>query len=336
MDDAASAPGLTPREVPVRVLPVPRTVSPQLQKSIANAALAPRLAPEDAPKTADDWRRHAAANNAQTLKMTPMLQARFPFEVELKTIAGVTVREITPASLDPAKAGRVLIHLHGGGYVMNGGEASISEGVLAAHRARTRVLSVDYRMPPDHPFPAAIEDAVAVWTAVIQDHAPASVGVFGASAGGGLTLALCLKLKALGLALPGAIAPSTPWTDLAGESDSYATNAHVDGIFSDYAGAPAGMARLYANGASLRDPLISPVHGDFTGFPPAILTTGTRDILLSDTVRVYRAMRAAGVEARLEVHEAMSHAEYAFAATSPESAVVYQDIAAFFERWLQA
>ena len=77
-----------------------------------------------------------------------------------------------------------------------------------------------------------------------------------------------------------------------------------------------------------------PLPPRYAGFPPAILTTGTRDILLSDTVRVYRAMRAAGVEARLEVHEAMSHAEYAFAATSPESAVVYQDIAAFFERWL--
>ena len=334
MDDAAGAPNLTPREVPARVLPVPKTVSPALQKSIAGAALAPRLAPEDVPQTAEAWRRYAAANNAQTLRMTPMLEARFPFEVEQKSIAGVTVREITPRSLDAAKAGRVLIHLHGGGYVMNGGEASISEAVLGAHHARTRVLSVDYRMPPDHPFPAAIEDAVAVWTAVIQDHAPASVGVFGTSAGGGLTLAMCLKLKALGLPLPGAIAPSTPWTDLAGESDSYATNANVDGIFSDYAGAPAGMARLYAGGASLSDPLVSPVHGDFTGFPPAILTTGTRDILLSDTVRVYRAMRAAGVEARLEVHEAMSHAEYAFAATSPESAVVFQDIAAFFERWL--
>jgi acetyl esterase/lipase len=206
--------------------------------------------------------------------------------------------------------------------------------VLGAHHARTRVLSVDYRMPPDHPFPAAIDDVVAVWRAVIADRDPASVGVFGTSAGGGLTLAATLRLKALGLPLPGALAPSTPWTDLAGESDSYATNANVDGIFSDYEGAPAAMARLYAGAASLADPLVSPVHGDFAGFPPSILTTGTRDILLSDTVRVYRAMRAAGVEARLEVHEAMSHAEYAFAATSPESAVVFGDIAAFFERHL--
>ena len=334
MDDAQAGQSLHPREVPARILPVPKTVSPALQKSISNAALTPRLAPENVPQTAEAWRRFAAANNAQTQKMTPMLKAKFPYEVIERTIAGVTVREIIPASLDPAKAGRVLIHLHGGGYVMNGGEASISEAVLGAHHARIRVLSVDYRMPPDHPFPAAIDDAVAVWKMVIEDHAPTSVGVFGTSAGGGLTLAMSLKLKALGLPLPGALAPSTPWTDLAGESDSYATNANVDGIFTDYKGAPAGMARLYAGRASLSDPLVSPVHGDFTGFPPSILTTGTRDILLSDTVRVYRSMRAAGVEAQLEVHEAMSHAEYAFAASSPESAVVFGDIARFFERHL--
>ena len=86
--------------------------------------------------------------------------------------------------------------------------------------------------------------------------------------------------------------------------------------------------------ASLHDPLVSPVHGDFSGFPPSILTTGTRDILLSDTVRVYRAMRAAGVEARLEVHEAMSHAEFNSAYDSPESALVFEDIARFFDAHL--
>ena len=134
--------------------------------------------------------------------------------------------------------------------------------------------------------------------------------------------------------LPGALAAGTPWADLAGESDSYAVNAGVDSILVQYPGLVEGMARVYAGAASLSDPLVSPVNGDFSGFPPTILTTGTRDILLSDTVRVYRAMRAAGVEARLEVHEAMSHAEYNYAFTSPESATVFGDIAAFFDQRL--
>jgi acetyl esterase/lipase len=162
------------------------------------------------------------------------------------------------------------------------------------------------------------------------------MGMFGTSAGGGLTLATCLKLKALGLALPAAIAPGTPWADLTGSSDSYQVNAHADAVLSQYDGFAAGMAKLYAGTTDLADPLVSPVNGDFAGFPPTHLTTGTRDILLSDTVRVHRALRAAGVESRLEVYEAMSHAQYNMAVDSPESASAFRDIAAHFDRWLSA
>jgi monoterpene epsilon-lactone hydrolase len=175
---------------------------------------------------------------------------------------------------------------------------------------------------------------VAVYKAVIRNHDPRTVGVFGTSAGGGLALAMVLKLRDLGLPPPGALAPSTPWADLAGESDSYATNAHIDGVLPYYEGVLEACAKIYAGAAGLHDPLVSPAHGDFTGFPPSILTTGTRDILLSDTVRVYRAMRAAGVEARLEVHEALSHAEFNSAFDSPESALVFSDIARFFDTHL--
>jgi len=111
-------------------------------------------------------------------------------------------------------------------------------------------------------------------------------------------------------------------------------NRGVDGRLPQYDGVLGAMAALYAGEAGFSDPLVSPVHGDFAGFPPTILTTGTRDILLSDTVRVYRRMRAAGVEARLEAHEAMSHADYCYAIDSAESATVFEDIAAFFERHL--
>jgi len=282
------------------------------------------------PASAEEWRAVAAAADAQTLATNPALAERFPHRCVKGEIAGVTVREIIPATADPARDGQRLVHFHGGGYVLNGGEASTSEAVLAAHYSGLRVISVDYRMPPDHPFPAAIEDAVAVWRALLEERSASAMGMLGTSAGGGLTLATALKLKALGLPLPAALAPSTPWTDVTGASDSYKVNEGVDAIFTRYDGLASAMAALYAGGTSLADPLISPVNGDFAGFPPTILTTGTRDILLSDTVRVHRAMRAAGVEARLEVYEAMSHAEYIFAFDSPESASAFGDIAAFF------
>lgn len=325
---------MTSRLAPARLIPTPLTVSPELRRSIAAAAAAPVLDFSRSPRTAEQWRAYAAASNAVSLKRVSAIREAFPVQMLERQIAGVTVREIRPSSLDPANIGRVLIHLHGGGYVLSGGEAGVGEGILGAHYARMRVISVDYRMPPDHPFPAAIEDALAVWNEVSTEYAPAAIGVIGTSAGGGLLLALGLSLKASGANLPGALAVGTPWADLAGESDSYAVNAGVDSILVQYPGLVEGMARVYAGSASLSDPLVSPVHGDFSGFPPTVLTTGTRDILLSDTVRVYRAMRSVGVEARLEVYEAMSHAEYNYAFTSPESANVFGDIAAFFDRHL--
>ena len=335
MDDATASQTLTARTVPAKTLPPPSTVSPQLRRSISNLAAAPRLSLEQIPTTPEHWRAFIAAADAQSLAMVPLLESLFPHQIERSTIAGVAVHEITPASLDPAKSGKLLINLHGGGYALNGGEASTGEAIVGAHYSGMKVISVDYRMAPDHPFPAAVDDAVAVWKAVIADHDPASVGVFGTSAGGGLTLALVMRLKELGLPLPGALATSTPWTDLTGASDSYAVNAEVDGIFSSFDTLGRGMAAIYAGEAGVTHPLVSPIHGDFTGFPPSILTTGTRDILLSDTVRAYRAMRAAGVEARLEVHEAMSHAEYIYAVDSPESAVVFNDIATFMDQHLK-
>jgi len=334
MKDASPRPDLTPREVPARVIPVPVTASPALQRSIAAAALLPRDLMLRYPRNDHEWSGFVAGADAVTLERQVGLKAMFPSTITEQTIAGVTVRQIVPAQLDPANAGRVLIHLHGGAYVINGGEASVSEGILGASYAKTRVLSVDYRMPPAHPFPAAVDDAVAVWREVIKTHEPAKIGVFGTSAGGGLALAMVMKLKALGLPLPAALAPSTPWADLSGRSDSYATNAHIDGVLPYYEGVLEACAKLYAGAAGLDDPLVSPVNGPFDGFPPTILTTGTRDILLSDTVRVYRAMRAAGVEARLEAHEALSHAEFNSAYDSPESAVVFGDIARFFDEHL--
>jgi acetyl esterase/lipase len=110
----------------------------------------------------------------------------------------------------------------------------------------------------------------------------------------------------------------------------------VDGVFTRFDGIARGMAALYAGSTPLTDPLVSPVFGDFAGFPPTVFITGTRDILLSDTVRAYRAMRAAGVDARLEVYEAMSHAEYIYAFAAPESAVAFGDLSAWFDAHLSS
>ena len=335
MDDAAARDASPVREIPAKALPIPTTISRQLAKSIAAMTTAASLPLSRAPASAEEWRAFIARYDEQTLAFNPILAERYPHECSLKEIAGVTVREITPARRDASRQGQRIVNFHGGGYALGGGEAGTSEAVLMAHHSGLSVIAVDYRMAPDHPFPAALDDAVAVWRALLAERPASAMAMQGTSAGGGLTLAAVLQLKALGLPLPAALAPCTPWTDLTGASDSYRVNEGVDGGFSSIEGVGRGLAALYAGAASLDDPLISPVNGDFTGFPPTILTTGTRDLLLSDTVRVHRAMRAAGVDARLEVHEAMSHGEYIDAHTSPESATVFGDIAAFFRAHLR-
>jgi acetyl esterase/lipase len=223
MDDAGHV--TTPRQVAAKTLQTPTTVSPQLARSIsmlaAQAAAGGGLPAGWIPPDAAAWKALIAQLDAGTLAARAPMAKMFPHTETVQTIAGVTVREIVPATLDPAKSGKLLLHFHGGGYALNGGEASTGEAVLLAHYSGLRAISVDYRMPPDHPFPAGLDDAVAVYKALTAERSPAAIGVFGTSAGGGMTLALTLKLKALGLPLPGALALGTPWTDLTGASDSY-------------------------------------------------------------------------------------------------------------------
>jgi len=240
----------------------------------------------------------------------PAFRASLGVTVQATQIAGVPVFRITPRAIPERNRRRLLMHLHGGGYVLYPGEVGAGEGMLMAGLGGFEVVSVDYRMPPDRPFPAALDDATAVWRALLAENDASRMAIFGISAGGGLTLATVLHARDQGIALPAAIAPGTPWVDLAGDGDSRNANAFVDNILVADTGWLGGAARLYAGGHDLRDPLISPIHGDFHGLPPAIITTGTRDLFLSDSVRTHRKLRQAGIDAALQVFEGMSHGQF--------------------------
>jgi acetyl esterase/lipase len=177
-----------------------------------------------------------------------------------------------------------------------------------------------------------MDDAMAAYRAVLKMQTPRRIAVFGTSTGGGMTLALMLRARAEHLPMPAAIAPGTPWSDLTETGDSYRTNEWTDNILVSYRGYLVHAALLYANGHDLKDPQLSPIYGDFHGLPPAILTTGTRDLFLSNTVRTHRKLREAGVEASLQVFEGMSHAEYSFQPDVPETKEVFAEIAQFLDR----
>jgi epsilon-lactone hydrolase len=320
------------RDVPARSVPAPDTVSPQMRKIIA----APLPATWNViPDTADGWRAQVQAGAAAAVAALPALREQLHVKVEPQVIDGVKTFMVTPAEIPAQNRNRLLINVHGGCYVSGPGESGTIESVMMAGFGGFKVISVDYRMPPDAPaYPAALDDAMTVWKAALKMADPRNMAIFGTSAGGALTLSMVLRAKQENLALPGAIASGTPMSDLTGAGDSFATNAMLDNVLVAYGVSCDKRAALYAAGHDLKDPLLSPVYGDMHGFPPAILTTGTRDLLLSNTVRVHRKLREAGVEAVLQVFEGQSHAQYLRDVNAPETKEAFGEIALFLDKHL--
>lgn len=317
------------RTIPARTVPTPTTVSPELQKVIAASCNAHAPSP---PRTREEWETLVRSDGAGGDKAVENLTNKLHVTVEEGKLGGVTIYDVKPDVIAEENRYRLLMHVHGGSYVFGGGKSAASEGMVLAHYEKIEVIAVDYRRPPAFPFPAALDDSVAVWKELIKTHTPRNIGIFGTSAGGGLTLAIVIRLKELGLPLPGAIMAGTPWADLSATGDTYSTNKFLDNVLCTSNGVLEAAAKLYAGNHDLKEPLVSPVFGDLSGFPPTVLLSGTRDQFLSDTVRVHQKLLQSGVEAMLLVFEAESHAQYA--ADAPESAVAYGEVSDFFNRHL--
>jgi acetyl esterase/lipase len=314
-----------PRELPARTLPVPDTVSPETQRLVGGPIPGNW---NSIPKTPEEWAAFGAGRGGGAL---PALREKLGVKSEPTTVNGVKAFMLTPNVIAPENRNRLLLHVHGGCYVLQGGEAGTTEGVYMAGFGHYKVLSVDYRMPPAAFYPAALDDVVSAWKGAIKMADPKNMAIVGLSAGGALTLSAIHRFKQEAIALPAAIAPGTPMADLTKAGDSFQANFMVDNVLVGIGRCDA-MAEYYAHGHDLKDPMLSPIYGDMHGFPPTILTTGTRDLLLSSTVRVHRKLRQAGVIAELQVFEAQSHAQYN--RDTPEGKEAFEEIAKFFDRHL--
>jgi len=185
----------------------------------------------------------------------------------------------------------------------------------------------DYRMPPAHPYPAALDDVIAVYRALLQVRDPSRIIVGGGSAGGTLAAALLLRAKDEGLPMPAALVLLTPEIDLTESGDSFTTLANVSVGLQTL----RDVNLLYADGHDLQDPYLSPLFGDLAGFPPTLVIGGTRDLFLSNTVRMHRQLREAGVDADLHIFDGRPHAGYG---NAPEEAAVSAEQVAFVRRHL--
>ncbi|BAM86324.1 alpha/beta hydrolase fold-3 domain protein precursor [Bradyrhizobium oligotrophicum S58] len=337
-DDLAKSEAAANAENGKRVAPVKSIgnpsdeVSPEMQAMIG-APYPPHFNAD--PKTPAEWKELIERRAKLAIAGIPAMKEKLGVKVEETKIAGVHCFVVTPNKMPPDNRRRLLVHVHGGGYVFGPGEAALGEAIMMAGFGGFKVISVDYRMPPDFPYPAAMDDAMAVWKELVKTNDHRRMAIFGTSTGGAMTLAMVLRAKTEKLPRPAAIAPGTPWADIDKIGDSYAGNEWLDNVLVTWDGWLGRAAKLYANGTSLKDPQISPIYGDFKGFPPTILTTGTRDLFLSNTVRTHRKLRRAGVIADLNVYEGQSHAQYQFNIAAPETREAFTDIARFFDRYLE-
>ena len=319
--------------MPERVVPTPVGVSVEFGEIIASHQIPPAL---PVPKNQEEWLALQEEWDAPFAEVARSAAKKLGLTYEQKEIAGVPCYVVTPKEIADRFKGRSLIHLHGGAFVFGGGEASVREALWVADAVKARVISIDYRRPPLHTFPAPIEDAVAVWKEVIKEQDAAGTALFGTSAGGNLTLATTLKLKELGLPLPGALLAGTPATDLGKTTDTWYTLQGLDPL-GQRDGLIQGTFDLYVPSGDFTNPLVSPVYGDLEGFPPTILISGTRDLLLSDTVRMHRALRKAGAEAQLHVYDGQSHGDYmqGLLRPNPESEDAQKEVYQFFDKHLK-
>jgi monoterpene epsilon-lactone hydrolase len=312
--------------VAARTIQAPTTVSPQAQAFLSTPPDFGEATTPD-PKDISAVRLYAENGNRMLTQSFAPVGAAFRGQIHTRQLARTALYELVPENL--RQEDQAILYVHGGAFVFGSGLAAAHMAVPLVSLSGLRTFSVDYRMPPDHPFPLGLDDTVDAYRWVLEKYRPEKLAVVGGSAGGGLAAAFVLKARDLGLPLPGACALATPEADLTESGDTFETNDTVDVVLKHRL---TYTIALYANGHDLRDPYLSPLFGDFSrGFPPTILTSGTRDLFLSNTVLMHRALLRAGVEAELHVWEAMPHGGF-FGA--PEDQEVLAEQARFIAKWL--
>ncbi len=282
-----------------RIVPVPKTVSPEAQKSLAQPA-------SDAP-VEESLAERRTKTDAWQAKAGEAYRQAYPATVTSGTMAGVPVRIVTPPVIGNGKNARVLLNVHGGGF--NSDSGSLTETIPIANLTQTKVIAVLYRLAPEHPFPAAVEDTVAVYKELLKTYKPQNIALYGTSAGAILTAETAVKLKQLALPLPGALGIFSGMGDfsLAGDSQAMYSLRGLQGYLQPPV---AGGIHLpeYVGTTNPKDPVLSPLYADLSGMPPTLFVTSGRDLLLSGTTILHRAFLKAGVDAQLVVFEALPHA----------------------------
>ena len=271
-----------------------------------------------APDDLQAWKALQDADIAAKVEHAASFVETFNGTLRDITLGGVPVVEVTPDKLAPDD--KIAVYLHGGAYVFNSARGAITSAILLADETGLRVMAVDYTLAPHAKWQETTDQVLSVFAGLAeQDVAASDIVLYGDSAGGGLSAGSILKMRDQGMEMPAALILWSPWSDISETGDSYVTLRDAEPFFT-YRDVLGPSALAYADATDHRHPYVSPVYGDFTkGFPPTLIQGGTKEIFLSNFVRLYQALDQAGQTVKLDLYEGMPHVFMAALPESPES-----------------
>ena len=325
--------------LPVAGVPPSRFMSAVSRTKFIQQFSKPEPARHEADSRAQDAKALREGDERKNAPFVARAEELYPVNIEPRVIGGVRTRVITPkAGVLPKNRARVLINLHGGGFIWGEGNGALTESVPIAGLGRIMVITVAYRMGPEFTFPAASEDVAAVYRELLKNHHAEDIGLYGCSAGGILAAESVAWFEKEGLPIPGAIGTFCGSAMVIVGGDSSHVAPLLVGEFPSKDGDTGSLSsNLYFRNASTSDPMVEPgVSAQvLSRFPPTLLITGSRDFLSSSVFAAQAALTRAGVDAELHVWDGMWHA-FLMDPDLPESKEVYQVVVRFFDRHLGA
>ncbi len=319
-------------------IPASRFMSAEARAKLIGHFAHPAAPSAAAPSGPLDFAALRAEDERRNAPYVARAGALYPVNIEERVIGGVRTQVITPkAGIAPGNRDRVLINLHGGGFIWGEGNGARAESIPIAGLGRITVITVAYRMAPEFRFPAASEDVAAVYRELLKDYRPGNIGIYGCSAGGVLAAEAVAWFEKQGLPIPGAIGTFCGSAAALGGDSSHVAPLLVGEQPSPGADSGSLSGQVYFEGASASDPLVLPIDSPevLRRFPPTLLITGSRDFLASSLFATQAALAEAGVDAELHVWDGMWHAFF-FDPDLPESQQVYRVVVSFFARHLGA
>jgi monoterpene epsilon-lactone hydrolase len=283
-----------------RLIPVPLTISPESRQFLSRQV-------SDAPSNPTIAEQRATAD-AYEIKYGAIAKQYYPVETKTEQIAGVSVRVVTPAPADKMKHDRVLMNFHGGGFDTDMG--SLTETIPIASLTQTKVVAVLYRLAPEYKFPVAIDEGIIVYRELLKTYKPENIGVYGTSAGASLTAEFAVRVRQLGLPLPGALGLFACESDFSKVADTSAmyTFGGLDGNWGPPPPPGTPLDPIYTGKTDPIDPVLSPYYAKLDGMPPTLFVSSTRDTLLSQTALLERQFLHAHVPTQMVIFEALPHA----------------------------